>query len=265
MIRTFGGPSFNAMRDQLAKELKPAIPGIEIFMQELEQLFNQEWADTEYDRMFWDTATGLGAVVVAGGIVLFPVAAPVLVPIELTLMGTQLVVEGGRLIGAYQDYAAAETLLEAGAGDVSALTHYEDVLNARTSTFVLVTGMNVVGAAGSVSALNNANRILNQADNAAPALGSAARGADDTQIFRGGTFEGGMPTCNVDADDFLNMTAQGRAAALEGLSDTAQARFDVPALQGRPGGRGNRHGLPGDRPRHSQKSRGGALSPARGQ
>jgi len=236
MIRTFGGPSFKALRIELAEQLSPMIPNIGTFLDETESLFEHEWADTEYSRMFFDVGTGIAGLVVAGVIIVVPVTAPVLVPVELTLMGTQLAVEGGRLVGAYQDYSAAETLVESGTGDYTAMTRYEDVLNAQASTFVLTAGLTVVGAAGSVSSLDDAARALNRADNAGPGLSSAAdnltQGADDvtaglndTQRFRPGTFDPEPPGSIVDVDTFRSMTADQQAAHLDSLSESAQVRL----------------------------------------
>jgi len=236
MIRTFGGPSFNALRDQIVVELGPMIPHTGIWMGELETVFQAEWADTEFSRVAWDVGTGMVAIVIAGTIFLFPPTAVVLVPVELTLMGTQIAVEGGRLVGAYQDYSAAETLVQAGSGDRTALTRYGDVLDAQTSTFILTTGLNIVGAGGSVAALDDAVKALKTADDAASAVASAggavddaargsdsaAAGLDDTQIFRPGTFDPAPPGNIIDADTFQEMTTAQRAAALDDLPESVQ-------------------------------------------
>ncbi len=239
LIRTFGGPSFTPLRKQLTEQLGPMIPNIGIFVGELESLFEREWGDTEYSRMFFDVGMGIAGLVVAGGIVIFPVAAPLLVPVELTLMGTQLTFEGGRLVGAYQDYSAAETLVQSGMGDRAALTRYGDVLEAQVGTFVLTAGLTVVGVAGSISALDDAARALNQADNVAPAVGATGRAADDlargsdtatasldeTQRFRPGTFDPEPPGTVIDADTFRGMTLDQQAAHLGGLSESAQVKL----------------------------------------
>ena len=54
MIRTFGGPSFDALRDQIVVELEPMIPNVGLYINELESVFELEWADTEYSRLAWD-------------------------------------------------------------------------------------------------------------------------------------------------------------------------------------------------------------------
>lgn len=236
LVRFAGSPEAAGVRQNLTVQLTPMIPGTQAYMGELEGLFEREWTETEYERRLVDAGTGITAAVVGGVIVLFPPSAPVLVPVELTLMGSQLAIEGGRLVLAYQDVAAAQTLAGSGAGDFTALTRYEDVLRAQTFTFVITVAMTPLGVTGSLSSLDEAARLLQQAGKGTAAAGGTGRAAgealaesgeflDETRLFSSAVPETPPAVPAIDIDQFRNLTPEDQAAALAGLSDEAQGRI----------------------------------------
>jgi subtilisin family serine protease len=246
LIRFAGGPAAAGIRQNLTQQFAETIPGMGAYMGELEGLFEREWTETEYERRLVDAGTGLAAVAVGGTIVLLPVTAPVLVPVEIGLMGTQLGIEGGRLVIAYQQASQVETLAQSGSGDFTALTRYDDVLHAQTFTFVLTVALTPLGVKGSVGALDDAARLVSQGEKAAAAAGGAGRSADDvirsgdslagaaddavdflddTRIIRAGSVDAPRPGNVPDIDTLRNMTPEDQAAALAGLPDELQGRL----------------------------------------
>jgi len=179
LIRIFGSPSFKALRVQLAEQLEPIIPNTNLYFGELEGLFDREWAETQYSRAVFDVGTGLAAIAVGGVIIIFPVTAPVLVPVELALLGTEIGVQSGRLIIASQDYAAAEELAQSGSGDNTALSRYDDALTAETRAWLFTVALAPLGVKGSMAALDEAARLAQQTSRTGQALAAAADGVDD--------------------------------------------------------------------------------------
>lgn len=247
LYQTYGSPAFDGLRNQIATELDGIYPGVRENMDALESLWDANYQAGEVSRLIFDGGIAFAQVVVGGIIVLFPVTIPILVPVEIGLAGLQIGVEYDRYVAVRTERDEVSTLAQAGCTSNLTLVRYNDLLTQQT-TVLMVNGLLLplqgVASAGDVvvyMGMRNA-RLASQTGRAAGEVaatggrsgdgaigggGTAGGAMDDTQIFRPGTFDPAPPTgARVpSADEFADMTAEGRAAALSGLSEADRVRL----------------------------------------
>ena len=234
LIETYGSPAFGALRQQLATDLQ--YTGLENYFPALESLYQVHWADTELSRTMFDAGIGLAQIVIGGIIFLFPVTAPVLVPVELGLMTIQLGVEGGRFYIASQELTAAEQLAQSGAGSHVALGEYTDMMDARAGSFILVLGtapLQVAGSAGALSAARQmksagTGRAAAALDDGSDAAAAGARTADDVDSAAAATAASAasrVDDAGMDFATFQAMSPEEQAAALATMSEAGKGRL----------------------------------------
>lgn len=168
LLDAYGSPVFAPLRVQVVNQLTPVYPKIGLHMDNLTGQYQANLDANALSRTATDVFIGFVQITIGGIIFLFPITAPVLVPVEIVLTTGQVGLEGLRTYWAWQDLQRAEGAASAGAGASYVGTMpYRDLFNAQLGTFVLVGATAPISYAGSVMSLKIANAQVHASEIAA--------------------------------------------------------------------------------------------------
>ena len=216
LLEAYGSPVFTPLRLQVVSQLSPIYPGLSAHMGLLTSQYDAHAASTAFARAAGDVTIGFVQIVVAGVIFVFPITAPVLVPIEIGLTAGQVGLEGFRTYYAWQDLQRAQQAAAAGGGASQlGVKPYADLFDAQAGTFALVGALAPISVTGSVLSLNAANAQLRLAANLdSPNIGAVL----DASTLADSTIAGGSRAA-PEVAAFNAMRPNDQVAAVTGLPE----------------------------------------------
>jgi subtilisin family serine protease len=216
LLDAYGSPVFAGLRAQVAADLSGIDPGVAVNMDALSSLWAANQASTALSRTVTDVGIGFVQITIGTVIFVFPVTAPVLVPVEIALTAGQVGLEGYRTYVAWEDFTRADQAAAAGSGaSLAGARYYSDLFGAQAGSFVLVAGMAPFQAAGSVLSLGAAKSELRAA--AASRQSVAAADAAPTAATAGAVASTPAGAALPDFQSFSAMTPAQQVAAVKGL------------------------------------------------